>query len=379
MRHFFKLSVGMLFLFLGVNSLAGNKLIEWSFLTGGKVYASPVIRNDILYIGSLDSNFYAIDAITGNELWRFNAKNQILTTAVIYKDIICFESGNILYGLSINGDILWKTKLYEGKVINQHDQWDCFRSSPELFNSIVYIGFEEGLVFGINIITGEQVFEAQTPQANASIETTPAIYSNKIFVGDWLGVISAFDLKTSNLLWQYDTKDDNIYEFWVNSIVSQPLIYNDKVYFGGRSCNLYCLDPETGEKIWMYHQPEDKWIFGGPVESENVLYTGSSLQEVVYAFDADTPKLKWEVDVSGLNYGMPLIYDNYVIVGTAGYPNIESGSLSIVDKQNKVLKARFVVKGWVQCTPAISKGIIYFGCADGNIYAINMQKLLLSE
>lgn len=354
-----------------------NDPVKWTFTTNGRVIAAPVIQNDTLFIGSLDGYFYAIDATTGNEIWKYNTANEIRTTAVIYNnEIICFESGNTMFGLDLNGNLLWSQVIYNGALINEHDQWDVFRSSPTLNDSIAYIGSEEGKVVGVNIISGEIVYTAQTPQANATIETTPAIYNNKIFIGDWLGVFSVFNLETSELVWQYDTKNDNTYS-WVNAIVSQPLIYRDTLYFGGRNSNLYALNPETGEKIWMYHQPGDMWLFGGPVVSEDVLYVGSSYQQVLYAFNPNKSELFWETKVYGLNYGNPVVHDDYVIVGTGSKEGINSGgSICIIDKQSHGVVGRYLVPAWVE-TPLYQDGIIYFGCSDNSVYAINEQDLLV--
>jgi outer membrane protein assembly factor BamB len=231
--------IARIFIFLLFSYVAhANDAIKWTFETNGKVIAAPIIQGDTIFIGSLDGYFYAINAATGNEIWKYNTNNEIRTTAVIFnKELICFESGNTMFGLDLGGNLLWSKVIYSGAVTNEHDKWDCFRSSPTLNDSIAYIGSEEGKVVGVHLISGEIVYSVQTPQANTSIETTPAIFDDKIFVGDWLGVFTVFSLDSSKVIWQYDTKNDNTYG-WVNAIVSKPLIYNDTVYFGGRNCNL---------------------------------------------------------------------------------------------------------------------------------------------
>ncbi len=356
-------------------STFGATSIKWTFATGGKVISSPVLLNGIIYVGSLDGNFYALNSETGTEIWRFESGNQIRTIPVMYNnEIICFESGNTLFAIDFKGNQLWTTQLYDGTVINEHDQWDCFRSSPTLNDTVVYIGSELGKVLGINIKTGEIVFSVQTPQANATIETTPLIYKNKIFVGDWLGVFSVFDLTTGDLTWQYDTKEDNTYD-WVNAIVSKPLIYNNTIYFGGRNCNLYAFNPDTGEKKWMYHSPEDKWLFGGPVVNDNVLYVGSSYQEKLYAFNPDQPELLWQTFVGGLNYGDPSVTNDYVVIGTGGTNSTGLGTLSVLDKTTHKLVAKLKLNGWVE-TPLVDNGIVYFGCGDNNVYAVVLNDLV---
>jgi outer membrane protein assembly factor BamB len=43
---------------------------KWSFETGGPVWSSPTVMDDTVYVGSLDGNLYAVDASSGDELWR---------------------------------------------------------------------------------------------------------------------------------------------------------------------------------------------------------------------------------------------------------------------------------------------------------------------
>ena len=43
----------------------------WRFLTGGHVEYTPVHVDGIVYFNSLDGYAYALDAITGELLWRY--------------------------------------------------------------------------------------------------------------------------------------------------------------------------------------------------------------------------------------------------------------------------------------------------------------------
>lgn len=43
----------------------------WSLTTGGPVFSSPAVANELVYVGSEDFNVYALNATTGAELWSF--------------------------------------------------------------------------------------------------------------------------------------------------------------------------------------------------------------------------------------------------------------------------------------------------------------------
>jgi outer membrane protein assembly factor BamB len=354
---------------------AESDVLLWTFQTGGKIYASPIIRNDTLYIGSLDSTFYAIDVTSGDELWHYKTQNQIFTTAAIYENLISFESGNILYCLNIDGALEWKDTLYSGPVVNQHDEWDYFHSSPSLVDSIVYIGSENGLVFGVNIKTGVEVFQCQAPTANKTVETKPVVYNNKIYFGDWDGVLYAFDLTTSDEVWEYDTKDDFVHG-WVNAIQNDPVIYNDHIYFGGRSCCIYSLGTETGVKDKMFHDSRDMWLVGGPTISDTILYMGSSDQHIFQSFGATGLVGIWNTNVYQRIFGKSLVDGDYVYFGTGLEVSNPVGSLMVLNKTTGVVKQSFNVGGQVHSSVLLQDSVIYFGCADGNIYAVDQGELL---
>ncbi len=357
-----------------VTAFAGEDPIAWEFQTGSKVHATPVIHNNIVYIGSFDSIFYAIKASNGEELWHYKTDNRILSTAAVYEDIICFESGNILYGLDLQGNFLWLDTLYDGAVTNQHDIWDCFRSSPALKDSIAYIGSEKGNIIGVNVKTGERVFHCQTPAPNHTIETTPLIYNNKIYIGDWDGEFYVYNLTTAELVWSYDTKDDNTYTGWVNAITTDPVIHNDSVIFGGRSCNLYSLDAATGEKNWMYNEP-GKWMVGGPTLVDSTIYMGSSYQKIVYAFNAGSGEKIWTTDVKNLVYGKPVVAGDRIYAGVSSDNVVSKGYLAVLDRNSTEVISWLDLSGQVYSTPVIVNDTLYVGSSNGNVYAIDKQKL----
>src|SRR2546428_123351 len=49
----------------------------WFFPTGDAVTANPIVVNGALYVGSWDGNFYALDAVSGQERWHFTIDPQL--------------------------------------------------------------------------------------------------------------------------------------------------------------------------------------------------------------------------------------------------------------------------------------------------------------
>ena len=167
----------------------------WKFKTNGAVYASPVLHKGIVYMGSSDSTFYAIDAKSGTALWTYKLNNQILSDAVIEKDNIYLQAGNSLIVLSISGKFKKNIKFSNDSVIERIDPWDFHFPSPLIHNGVIYLSTQSGSILGFELKQYKQVFNCQTANKEI-IRTPPTIYKNKLFFADWDGIAYAFDLRT---------------------------------------------------------------------------------------------------------------------------------------------------------------------------------------
>ncbi|MHA2621337.1 MAG: outer membrane protein assembly factor BamB family protein [bacterium JZ-2024 1] len=58
---------------------------RWAFVTGASIWSSPAVdrRNFVVYFGSNDKNFYAVDLFTGVELWRFTSGDRFISSPVV--------------------------------------------------------------------------------------------------------------------------------------------------------------------------------------------------------------------------------------------------------------------------------------------------------
>ncbi len=357
-------------------SLCGE-VISWKFKTGGIVYSTPLIVNDTVFIGSEDSVFYAIDFNDGSEIWHYKTGNKILSTAAYSNNVICFESGNVLYGLNMNGTEKWKVTISEGNVTNHYDAWDCFHSSPNIFNGVAYVGSERGQVIGVNIQTGEEVFRIDTGDRGVGIHVKPAIYDNKIYFGECSGKFYCYDLTTKEKVWEYNTNPEKLWQD--PSIETNPVIKDGIVYFGGRHCHLYGLDAQNGNKIWWYSDPNNMWILGGPTISDSLLFIGSSNQQILHGFNINKRKLMWKKFFDGRIYGNPFVKDDNVFFGTGMETNDDIGCLYAVNKHSGDIVNRFITNNQIHSSPIVINNKIIFGCSNNYVYALNEQEMLNCE
>ncbi|MEA3461688.1 MAG: PQQ-binding-like beta-propeller repeat protein [Bacteroidota bacterium] len=359
------------------DNLVNEEKIAWTFQTSGPVVASPVIFDGLLYIGSMDSSFYALDAKTGKEHWQFKSGSQISSTAAIYNGLCYFESGNILYALNRKGKLRWKFTLYSGEENHKLDPWDFQHSSPVIHDGVLYIGTEQGILIGVDAKTGEAVFRCQTISESA-IRATPVVSDGLVMYGDWDGVFYANRIENGTLAWKYDTKKDGTFP-WVNAIHGSPIVNNGQVYFAGRSCRLYSLDARTGKKNWHYSSPTDQWLLGGPQIVDSSVFLGSSDQKLFHAFDARNGELLWAAEVDGRTWGKACVREDRVFIGSNSFYSLDRETGEIREQYrfpqvhaDKKYGEYTDQTANFHSSPTSFNGMIILGSDDGHIYALKM-------
>lgn len=358
--------------------------VLWNFKTDGKIYATPLVTDDVVYVGSLDGKFYAVDKNKGTKIWDYDTGSPILSSAVYSENMIIFESGYQLYFLDLKGTLVRKIKLMEYDIVTQMDAWDFHHSSPVIDGKNVYIGAPFGGILGYKVATGDSALTVQTRNGGI-VRTTPIIKDDNIYFGDWDGIFFSYNIKSGKQNWKYDTRIDTTFD-WTNAVHEKPIFVGDKLYFAGRSCSIYCLNAKTGEKVWSHISENSGWLLGGPTFSEGKVYLGSSNEYIIQCFEAEKGEKLWEQKLDHRIWGTPLIHENDLFVGSGSLfklDKISGKTKEILIKKTdlKIDKSEFVWKQYkgksllasFHSSPVLVKDVIYIGCDDGNLYAVKIK------
>ena len=88
-----------------------NLVLDWKYPVQYGVSSSPAIVNGVVYFGTEDGNFYALDARTGTHLWAFSAGSRAgpFTSPAVVNSLVYFGAGNHeVYALnSATGALVW--------------------------------------------------------------------------------------------------------------------------------------------------------------------------------------------------------------------------------------------------------------------------------
>jgi outer membrane protein assembly factor BamB len=105
-----------------VDALTGTEM--WRFKTIGFVYSSPTVSNGVVYIGSNDKNLYAIDAVRGVSTTPITTPTAVSTPGILSTPTPLLPSNSRNFNASqlywIVFIILLNGILYEGwKAVTQ--------------------------------------------------------------------------------------------------------------------------------------------------------------------------------------------------------------------------------------------------------------------
>ena len=248
--HMFMHNVG----FSGMSpdkSIAPPLQLLWKFKTGGPLYASPVIANGILYIGSTDGKLYALDAKRWGIKWVFDAGDAIRYSATVFGNRVYFSArNNKVYALDAEtGEKLWEFKS---------KGW--MDAPPIAVENRVYIGAFPSKIYLLN---------ARTGALEAMRERTIRI--NGIEFGCAKGVFRPIYPEHNADLWRDQT----------NGSESYPVTANGVVYIGARNGQLHAFDATSRSETWTYQLGGS--VDAAPAISDGVLYAASR-DGNVYAF-----------------------------------------------------------------------------------------------
>jgi outer membrane protein assembly factor BamB len=367
--------------------------IKWKFITPAPFFSSPVVNDNLVYIGGIDSILHVIDINTGRETWRFQTKGEIRSSVCIGDNRLYLNGGDgTLYALDkLSGKLLWRFSTLGEK---KYDFADYFHSAPILKNGILYFGSGDGFLYAVNSEKGDLLWKFRTGNI---IHTTPAIDDNRIFFGSFDGFIYALDLYTGNQLWKFKTVGHRY--FPVGEAQGSPAVSNGLVFIGARDYNVYALDQKNGYCHWNKSFTRG-WGLTNIIH-DSVLYTGSADERVLISADPETGKENWKIKMEFLVFGNFGFTDSMMYVGTTNGKlhgiSLKSGKklwsfetdsykktrdkyfksddsyrddiYSIIKSNEQFLEVECELGG-IFSTPCITKDYIIFSSTNGTVYCL---------
>lgn len=187
-----------------------DERLLWSYQTDGAITAKPLVVANRVYFGSFDNNFYALDTTDGTLVWKFEgAENWYWTGAAFHRDTIFVPSmDKKLYALDINTGIEKWTLQADG----------AFTGSPSILSNWIAIGSDDQNLYFANLDDGEDV---ETCRIGERLRSDLVTDGDTVYVSTWDHAVVAVRMKENgrpDSLWRHVTnKGDDWKEKWRDS------------------------------------------------------------------------------------------------------------------------------------------------------------------
>jgi outer membrane protein assembly factor BamB len=199
---------------------ADGYVVAWDAQTGRErwryntepVESSPLLHGKRLFFGAWDNGVHAVNAETGKRIWRFQADNEVNTSAAYWRGRIFIGSdGGTLYSLSAkSGKQLWSARSGSGEF---------WYATPTVAYGRVYIGNTDGTMYVFGAKSGKLLWARPL---GSYIYGAAAVHKRKVFVGTYDGKFYALDAATGDVRWQIDAK---------GAVHSAPTVMEGLVYY----------------------------------------------------------------------------------------------------------------------------------------------------
>jgi alcohol dehydrogenase (cytochrome c) len=227
--------------------------------------ATPIVIDGVMYSIAADNNVFALNAATGEVLWRYTPKLDPIVKEVFYGSAsrgVTVGRGKVYVG-SLDGRFIaldqktgkemWSTQLTNMKA----EGGALFSSPPQLAGNVLFGGTTGGdqpiigKIFAVNADTGERTWTFEIPRDDPK---------------SWPGDSRKRGGGSAWLPGTYDPTTDTIYIGTSNA--SPDFNRDDRMGDNLYTATVLALDPSSGKVKWHRQEvPNDTWDFDSAYEA----------------------------------------------------------------------------------------------------------------
>lgn len=259
----------------------GKLVPAWSFSFGGEKQrgqeSQPVIHNGKMFVTGSYSRIYALDATTGEKLWKYEHRlpegimpccDVVNRGAALYDNLVIFSTldAQLVALDQDSGKVVWKEKIddYAAGYSNT--------AAPIIANGLVLTGVSGG-EFGV---VGR--VEARDAKTGVMVWTRPTVEGHMGYTFDKDGNKKEAGISGStNATWKGDLWKTGGAATWLGGTydpktglayfgTGNPAPWNSHSRPGDNlySCSTVAIDVKTGQIKWHYQgTPNDGWDYDG--------------------------------------------------------------------------------------------------------------------
>lgn len=352
--------------------------LAWSFETDFNrgLEATPIVIDGVMYFTGSWSVVYAVNAVTGELLWRYDPKvprewGKMACCDVVNRGVAVAD-GKVVFGSldtrlialdQATGQLIWETQTAD------ISKWPyTITGAPRIAKGKVFIGNGgaeygvRGFVGAYDLQTGEQVWRFYTVPGNPEqgFENAAMERAATTWNGEW------WKFGGGGTVWDSIVYDEELDQLYIGVGNGSP--WNSEIRSPGGGDNLYissvvALNPDTGEYIWHYQEtPGESWDY---TATQHIM-----LADMVW--QGETKKVIWHAPKNGFFFlidrsnGKLLSAKPYARVTWAEEYDLETGRPIFTGKGDYSEEAKFVfpspggAHNWHPMAHNPNNGLVYF-------------------
>ncbi|MEA2583364.1 MAG: hypothetical protein QOF33_1449, partial [Thermomicrobiales bacterium] len=215
-----------------------------------------------VYVGSSYSEdaVLALDAVTGEQVWRFVAVENIDSSPTVVDGVVYVGGSNEPEGDAFPG-MLWAIDARTGQEIWRYKTGKDVTSTPAVYDGVVYAGANDGVLYAVDAASGALLWRFEGGPER-SYSSSPAVSRGLVYYSGHGGVLYALDAGSGDVVWDAD----------LGVASQQPVVAGGAVYAPTRRA-VVVLDAETGDQLGrMEDVGGSRPIDTSPLVVEGVLY-----------------------------------------------------------------------------------------------------------
>ena len=202
-----------------INLVSGRQ--AWRTESGAAIRSTPYVSvsDEAIYYGNEDGDFFALN-FRGQVKWRFKAKRAITSSPLVVDGIVYFGSlDSTFYALDAqSGWIIWRFRMNKPSI-----------SSPCVAENMIFCGGSDGVFYSIDSQSSKENWRFE---ADNQITGSAIVYRDSVYFGSIDKSVYCLEYRTGRLRWRYKTN---------GPITGTPVAGDNIIYIGSLDHNIYAL------------------------------------------------------------------------------------------------------------------------------------------
>ncbi len=236
------------------------------------IRSAPRVSEGHVYIVTVDSELYALDAKTGSVLWSHRGISEgkgflIEATPAAAGDLVVapYSSGEVHILNADDGSSLWSDAVMGAQRQAAISVFTGIGGDPVVADGLLYVPGSAGLFAAFQLESGRRVWDQPLSSLN-----TPWVVSDNIFVLTTDSALVALNRADGRVRWvqqlpAYEDEDKKTAYTW-----NGPVLAGGRLLVAGAHGHMLEISPKDGSVIDTVEIPEG--VYAAPVVAGGVLY-----------------------------------------------------------------------------------------------------------